>query len=156
MNASLYNFYFYLILKKPRYLLLTLCALVVFFAWQSLGFRMDASSDSIVLENDQSLKYYRAIEANYGSNDFLVITYTPENDVFSSAVKKDIRQFSNSLKEIKSVESVVTILDVPLIDSPHVSLSDIQEKILTLESPETDLILAKQEILNSPLYISYI
>ena len=88
MNASLYNFYFYLILKKPRYLLLTLGALVLFFAWQSLGFRMDASSDSIVLENDQSLKYYRAIEANYGSNDFLVITYTPENDVLAAQLKK--------------------------------------------------------------------
>jgi len=113
---------------------------------------MDASSDSLVLENDQSLKFYRDIETRYGSNDFLVITYTPIDDLFSDNVKKDIRKLSNALKTIKHVESVITILDVPLIDSPHVTLSDIQEKVLTLESPETDQKLARVEILNSPLY----
>ena len=152
MITSLRKLYFHLILRSPHYVLLLLTALVLFFAWQSTNFRMDASSDSLVLENDQSLKFYRAIEARYGSNDFLVITYTPTDDIFSDPVKHDLRQLSDSLKTIKRVESVITILDVPLIDSPPVTLSDIQEKILTLESPETDQQLAREEMLNSPLY----
>lgn len=144
--------YYHLILQKPALTLLLLSSLVFFFAWNSLNFRMDASSDSLVLENDQALKFYRAIEARYGSNDFLVITYTPDADVFSEPVKKDIRKLSDTLKTIERVESVVTLLDVPVIDSPPVTLSDIQKKVLTLESPETDLDHARQEILSSPLY----
>ena len=152
MMSWLSDSYFRLILGKPRTTLALLAMLVAFLAWHSSDFRLDASSDSLILENDQTLKFYRAIEARYGSDDFLVITYTPEDDLFSDRVKKDLRNFSNELQSIQRVESVVTILDVPLIDSPPVTLSDIQKKILTLESPETDQSLAQQELLSSPLY----
>jgi len=152
MKLSPSDTYFYLILHKSRTTLLLLAILVIFFAWHSTDFRMDASSDSLVLENDQALKFYRAIEARYGSDDFLFITYTPEEDLFSERVKQDIRQFSDELKTIESVKSVVTILDVPLIESPPVTLSDIQKEVLTLESTGTDQALARKEMLNSPLY----
>lgn len=152
MPATLINYYFHLILHKPRFILLFITILVLFFAWYSFDFRLDASPDSLVLENDQALKFYRVIEARYGSDDFLLITYTPEDDLFSDRVKKDIRELSNKLKTIQRVESVITILDVPLIESPPVTLSDIQKKILTLESKESNQQLAKKELLNSPLY----
>ena len=152
MTFSPSNAYYCLVLDKPRTTLLLLATLVGFFGWHSSNFRLDASSDSLTLENDQALKFYQAIEARYGSDDFLVITYTPTDDLFSEQVKKDIRELSEKLKTIQRVESVITILDVPLIDSPPVTLSELQDKILTLESPETDQILAKQELLSSPLY----
>lgn len=152
MPATLINYYFHLILHKPRFILLFITILVLFFTWYSFDFRLDASPDSLVLENDQALKFYRVIEARYGSDDFLLITYTPEDDLFSDRVKKDIRELSNKLKTIQRVESVITILDVPLIESPPVTLSDIQKKILTLESKESNQQLAKKELLNSPLY----
>ncbi len=146
------DYYFHLILHKTRFIFLLLTTLTLLFAWHSFNFRLDASSDSLVLENDQALKFYRAIEARYDSDDFLLITYTPVNDLFSEPVKKDLAQLRDKLKTLQRVESVVTILDVPLIDSPPVTLSDIQKKTLTLESPETDQQLAKQELLTSPLY----
>ena len=152
MISPLIDYYFRLILHKPRFTLLLLLMLVFFFAWHSFNFRLDASADSLVLENDQALKFYRLIETRYGSDDYLIITYTPVDDLFSEPTKKDIREFSKQLKTIQRVESVITILDVPLIESPPVTLSDIQKKVLTLESPETDQQLAKQELLNSPLY----
>ena len=152
MTFSPSNAYYCLVLDKPRTTLLLLATLVGFFGWHSSNFRLDASSDSLTLENDQALKFYQAIEACYGSDDFLVITYTPTDDLFSAQVKKDIRELSDKLKTIQRVESVITILDVPLIDSPPVTLSELQKKILTLESSETDQILARQELLSSPLY----
>ncbi len=152
MTFSPSNAYYCLVLDKPRTTLLLLATLVGFFGWHSSNFRLDASSDSLTLENDQALKFYQAIEARYGSDDFLVITYTPTDDLFSAQVKKDIRELSDKLKTIQRVESVITILDVPLIDSPPVTLSELQKKILTLESSETDQILARQELLSSPLY----
>ena len=152
MFSSLRNSYFQLILHKPRITLMLLGAAVLFFAWHSVDFRLDASSDALVLENDQALKYHRAMQARYGSKDFLIITYTPNDDLFSDQVKKDLRQLSDKIKTIENVESVTTILDAPLLESPPVSLSELQKKVLTLESPETDQELARNEILNSPLY----
>ncbi|NOQ70316.1 MAG: MMPL family transporter [Gammaproteobacteria bacterium] len=152
MLSSLSNFYFHLILHKTRFIFLLLAMLMLLFAWHSFNFRLDASSDSLVLENDQALKFYRAMEARYGSDDFLFITYRPVDDLFSERVKKDLAKLRDRLKTIRRVESVLTILDVPLIDSPPMTLSDIQKKTLTLESPETDQQLAKQELLTSPLY----
>ena len=152
MLSSLSDYYFHLVLHKTRFIFLLLATLAFLFAWHSSNFRLDASSDSLVLENDQALKFYRAIEARYGSDDFLFITYTPVDDLFSPRVKKDLGQLRDKLKTIQRVESVLTILDVPLIDSPPITLSDIQKKTLTLESPETDQLLAKQELLTSPLY----
>jgi predicted RND superfamily exporter protein len=152
MTFSPSDAYCRLILDKPRTILLLLAILVFFFAWHSSNFRLDASSDSLTLENDQALKFYRAIEARYGSDDFLLITYTPTDDLFSVRVKQDLCELSDKLKAIQRVESVVTILDVPLIDSPPVTLSELQNKTLTLESPETNQKLARQELLNSPLY----
>ncbi len=152
MTSTLTRYYFHLILHKPRTTLLLIATLMCFFAWHSFNFRLDASSDSLVLENDQALKFYRLVEKRYGSDDFLFITYTPDSDLFSSPVKQDLRALTLKLQAISQVKSVISILDVPLIDSPPITLSDIQEKILTLESPETDQQLAKQELLNSPLY----
>jgi len=152
MISSLSTFYFNLILHKPRTTLLILASLILLFAWHSTNFRLDASSDSLVLENDQALKFYRTIEKQYGSDDYLFITYTPAADLFSETAKKDLRILSNKLATINNVKSVITILDVPLIESPPVTLSDIQEKILTLESEETDQQLARKELLSSPLY----
>lgn len=152
MLSLLTDYYFRLILQKPRTTILLLLIAVLFFAWHSINFRMDASSDALVLENDQALKYYRVIHARYGSDDYLIITYTPLDDLFSERTKKDIRKLSDSLKTIQRVESVITLLDVPLIESPPQTLSDVQKKVLTLESPETHQQLAKQELLNSPLF----
>jgi len=152
MLTTLTKYYFYLILHKPRITLLSIAILVVFFTWHSFNFRLDASSDSLIIENDQALKFYQMIEKQYGSDDFLFITYRPEDDLFSESVKQDLRALTVKLKTLARVKSVISILDVPLIDSPPVTLSDIQKKILTLESPETDLQLARQELLNSPLY----
>jgi hypothetical protein len=131
---------------------MVIAALVFFFASHSFNFRLDASSDSLVLENDQALKFYRTIIKQYGSDDFLFITYSPEDDLFSESVKQDLRALTVKLKALPRVSSVVSILDVPLIDSPPVTLSDIQKGIITLESPEVDLQLARSELLTSPLY----
>ncbi len=152
MLATLTNTYFHLILHRPRFVLLLITALVIFFAWHSTNFRLDASSDSLLLEDDEALKFYQTILKQYGTDEFLVVTYTPKADLFSAPVKRDLRSLTLKLKALPQVKSVISILDVPLIDSPPVTLSDLRQGILTLESPEIDLQLAIQELLNSPIY----
>jgi hypothetical protein len=88
--AALLDAYDKLVLGKPGITLLVIALVVAFFAYHAPAFRLDASADSLVLENDEALQYYRSIRARYGSDDYLIVTYTPERDLFSDAVLADL------------------------------------------------------------------
>jgi predicted RND superfamily exporter protein len=66
-----------LVLKKPLTTLIAVTMIVVFFLLHISKFELDASADSLVLENDASLQYYRGVRERYGSDDFLIATYSP-------------------------------------------------------------------------------
>jgi predicted RND superfamily exporter protein len=152
MQLTLSSIYNKTVIQRP---VLTLCAIALFIAFFSLhipDFKLDASADSLVLEHDEDLRYYRSIRARYGSDDYLIITYTPEKDLFSRESLGDLRKLKDSLSRIERVESVVTMLDVPLISSPPISLSEVSTEVRILENPDTDIALAKNELLNSLLY----
>lgn len=119
-------------------------------------FQLDASSDSLVLENDKDLRYYRSISARYSSGDFLVVTYSPKSDLYDEATRAHVKQMRDELAALPRTASVVSYLDVPLVNSPRQTLSDVRRSILTLESPDADIEMARQEFLKSPLYKSLI
>lgn len=152
MLKNLSALYESLVLRHPVVTIVITLILSAFFATQAANFKLDASGDSLVLENDQALKYYRSIKARYGSDDFLFLTYTPNKDVFSSAVLADIKILREKLKALVKVEQVVSILDVPLVESPPVTLSQLRSSTRTLETPDMDIQMARRELLNSPLY----
>jgi predicted RND superfamily exporter protein len=150
---SLFSKYYYgLVLRRPGIALLLIALVVVFFGYHTASFRLDASADALVLENDEALDYYRSIRARYGSDDYLIITYTPNDDLFSDAVLQELRTLRDKLRAMDRVESVVSLLDVPLIKSPPVSIDDLKQEVPTLESPQTNRNMARQEFLSSPLY----
>ena len=94
------------------------------------------------------------MRARYGSDDFLVVTLQPKADLFSKASLENIRSMRDELRGLERVESVLTILDVPLINSPRVSVSELQEQVRTLETEGMDIELARKEFRESPLYSS--
>ena len=152
MSSVLLAAYDRTILVHPLLTLLLIACIVAGLATNTSNFRLDASADSLVLEQDESLDYYRAVKARYGSDDSLIITYTPKAELFSDEVLEDIRQLRSKLKKVSRVESVTTLLDVPLIKSPPVTLFELSQEVITLESTTADPELAQQEILSSPLY----
>ncbi|MEO1888775.1 MAG: MMPL family transporter [Cycloclasticus sp.] len=152
MASKFLEAYNRVILGHPIFTLLITGLLVAGLGMYAHNFRLDASADTLVLENDQSLKYYRSIKAIYGSDDSLIITYTPEADIFSDDVLQDLKLLRSKLRKVEGVASVVTILDVPLIKSPPVTLLELSQGVITLESAEVDRELAKKEFLSSPLY----
>ena len=152
LTLRLITLYDRTVLGRPLLTLLVVATLVSAFISCLHQFRLDASADTLVLENDQSLAYYRAIRAVYGSDDSLIITYTPKGALFSDAVIDDLRQLRDQLAAIERVDSVTSLLDVPLIESPPITLSEIAEEIVTLEHPRAERSLAQREFLNSPLY----
>ncbi len=115
-------------------------------------FQVDASADSLVLEEDRALQYYRSISARYGSGSLLIVAYTPEGDLFAPGTLADIAALRGELAALEGVSSVTSLLDVPLLQSPPVTLSELQDAPRTLLSPGTDLSLAREELAESPLY----
>jgi len=141
-----------MVLRRPVWTLVIVSLLLGVFGLHAVDFELDASADSLVLEHDKALRYYRSIRERYGSDDFLIITYTPKAELFSDESLEDLRALRDRLLQMNRVESVVSILDVPLIDSPRVTLAQISKKVRTLEDPDTDRALAREEFLTSPLY----
>jgi predicted RND superfamily exporter protein len=152
MRISLATLYGRVVLDKPYATLFVIAMIVAFFSLHATGFKLDASAESLVLENDRDLRYYRAIRARYGSDDFLVITYTPQDDLLSPAVLEDLRVMRDELAQLERVESVVTLHDVPMLESPKVSLAELRREVRTFSSPGTERELARKELSESPLY----
>ena len=149
MIMSLAQFHEKYLLAKPLLSLFFIFLLTAISAWYVQDFKLDISADSLVLENDKDLQYYRSINARYGSDDYLIITYTPKIDLFDRQVLGDIALLKNSLGR---VESVISILDVPLIASPAITLRELQQHTRLLGDADTDLDLAQKELRESPLY----
>lgn len=152
MYKAILKFYEQIVLKHPILTIVTMLLLIAVVGSYSPNFRLDASADSLLLENDQDLKYYRSISAKYGSDDFLLITYSPKQDLYAEATLNDLRQLRNSLLQIDRVANVVSILDVPLIDSPRLNLGDLSDGVRTLETPDIDVEQVRSEFSNSPFY----
>lgn len=152
MKHSLLRFYNILILRHSAVSLSILCLLLGIAIAGIQNFQLDASSDSLVLENDTDLRYYRELKSRYGSDDYLVISYTPKQDMFSDTTLHAIRSLRDELKALPRVDSVITLLDAPLFLSPPVSLFAMGSDYQTLEMESVDLDLARQELTTSSLY----
>ena len=139
-------------IDRPVVALGLVCILVTFFASYVPDLKLDASSESIILEHDEALKYYRASREIYGSDDFLIVVYTPHDDVFAPSSLAHLQKLRDELARMDSVETVRSILDVPLVN--RMSLAELQDEdgIRTLETPGIDRELARKELLESPIY----
>jgi predicted RND superfamily exporter protein len=146
------SFFDRVVLRHPYLVLACLAGAVLFFAWEARHFRLDASTETLILENDQDLKYARLIDARYGSGDFLIVTFKPREDLLSDRTLGVIARLRDDLKQATTAESVLTILDVPLLESPPVPLQELASATRTLESAEADKALARKELQESPLY----
>ena len=141
-----------LFISRPRLALACILVVVGFFAAFAPRFHLDASGDSLLLENDQDLRYYRSTRARYGSDEYLVITFTANEDLFADETLAQLQSLRDELAALDGLETVTTILDVPLLDSPPISLEGLQVEVPTLLSDRTDRELARQELTESSLY----
>ena len=141
-SAVLIDLYEKLVIHRPLLTLSLLGLLLLLFTAYIPKFELDVSADSLILENDADLDYYRNIRARYGSDDNLIITYTPKEKLFSEPSLERLREFRDRLRDIDRVESVVSILDVPLLESPPISLDQFMARLnadglFALGPPET-------------------
>ena len=153
MSSIIKNFYQNIIIRYPLRVILFLILILSFFTLHAKNFELDASADSLILENDKDLKIFREIIKRYDTKDFVIITYKPNDDLFSTKTFKNIQNLKNKLQNLENVDEVITLIDLPLLKAANVPLEKLNaEKIKKITDPDIDINIAKKEILESPIF----
>ncbi len=146
------QFYDKIILTYPKTILILLLIFIAALGYQSRYLEIDASAETLLLEDDKDLAFTRKVNQRYGNQDFLVLTFTPKAELLADSTLNILKQLSNDLLALDRVDSVLTILNVPLLESPPKPVKELLEDVPTLSSSGIDKELAKKEFLNSPIY----
>ncbi|MCT2529540.1 MMPL family transporter [SAR92 clade bacterium H921] len=153
MTSALLNFYDKAVLRHPLASILGVFILTIAMALGLPNFKLDASADSLTLEHDDDLNFFREVVQRYGSDNYLIVTFSPKNgDLFDDTNLETMLALREDLKTISGVESILSMLDVPLLYSPKIGVADLKEDLKTLLSEGVDREMAKQEFLTSPIY----
>ena len=125
-----------IVIQKPKLILTLLFLVLLSFGYFSKDFKLDASSDTLLLENDPDLSYLREVTKRYGSKDFLVLTYTPEKEIINTESIQNLIKLKKDIQNLSWVHNVITILDIPLLNSSDESLMERLKNYKTLKMTE--------------------
>ena len=145
-----------IIIDYSKLTLFFLIILISFSLYHSKDFNLDASSDALLLEGDPDLKYLREVNKTYGSKDFLVLTYSPISSFTEKETILDLQLLKSKIEKLTWVDSVITVIDVPLLKSTDDGLMERLKNYKTLAYPEIDRKRGFDEIINSPIYRNYV
>ena len=145
-----------LVIDFSKLNLIFLSMIILFSLYHAKNFNLDASSDALLLEGDKDLKYLREINDRYGSKDFLVLTYTPVTSFTEKETILSLQLLKSKIEKLTWVDSVITVIDVPLLKSTDEGLMDRIKNYKTLAYPEIDRKRGFDEIKNSPIYKNYV
>ncbi len=153
MIAQLYQ---NLILKNPKSIFIILLIVLVSFGYYSKDFRLDASSETLLIEGDPDLKYLKEISKRYGSKEFLILTYTPNEGMVSDNSINNLLSLKYKIQSLNWVHSVITLLDIPLLNSSDENLQKRLESFKTLKDDDVDRARGFNEIVNSPVFRNFV
>ena len=145
-----------LIIDFSKISIILICSVLAYFLYFSKDFKLDASSDSLLLESDKDLKYLREVNERYGSKDFLVLTYTPVASFTDEETIINLQFLKSKIEKLDWVDRTITIIDVPLLKNSDESLMERLKNYKTLSYPEIDKERGFEEIINSPIYKDYV
>ena len=140
------------VLKNPKTIFTLLIIAVLSFGYYLKDFRLDASSETLLIEGDPDLAYLEEIVERYGSKEFLVLTYTPNEGMASDASINNLLSLKYKIQTLNWVHSVITILDIPLLDNSDAPIQERLENFKTLKDEDVDKERGFKEILNSPVF----
>ncbi len=144
------------VLKNPKSIFLLLIIALLSFGYFSKDFRLDASSETLLIEGDPDLKYLKEINERYGSKDFLILTYAPNQRMISEASINNLLSLKYKIQSLDWVHNVITLLDIPLLDNSEAPLQETLKNFSTLKDEGVDKERGFNEILNSPVFRNFI
>ncbi len=153
MTSIINKIYKNLVIRFPIAIIIFLILILSFFTMHAKNFELDASADSLILENDKDLKIFRKIIKTYDTKDFVIITYKPNEDLFSSNSFKNIINLKKKIENLENVHEVITLTDLPLLKAANVPLKKLDvDKIKRITDSDIDINLAKKELVDSPIF----
>ena len=150
------QFYQNTILKNPKSIFVVLFLVLISFGYYSKDFRLDASSETLLIEGDPDLEHLKEITDRYGSKEFLVLTYTPNEPMVSDASINNLLSLKYKIQSLNWVHSVITLLDIPLLNNSDAPLQERLEGFKTLKDEEVDRERGFKEILESPVFRNFV
>ena len=150
------QFYQNIILKNPKSIFIILLITLISFGYHSKDFRLDASSETLLIEGDPDLKYLEEISERYGSKEFLILTYTPNEGMVSDVSINNLLSLKYKIQSLDWVHNVVTLLDIPLLNSSDAPLQERLESFKTLKDEGIDKNRGFNEIVNSPVFRNFV
>ncbi len=150
------QFYQNLILKKPKTVFIILIVTLLSFSFHAKNFRLDASSETLLIEGDPDLKYLQEVSERYGSKDFLILTYTPNEAMASDTSINNLLSLKYKIQSFDWVHSVITLLDIPLLNSSDAPLQERLENFKTLKDEDVDKTRGFNEIISSPVFRNFV
>ena len=150
------NFYQNTVLKNPKSIFLLLVITLLSFAYFTKDFRLDASSETLLIEGDPDLEYLKEVTERYGSKDFLVLTYSPNRGMVTESSINNLLSIKYKIQSLDWVHSVVTLLDIPLLNNSEAPLEERLKDFKTLKDEDVDRERGFKEILNSPVFRNFV
>ncbi|MDB9765448.1 MMPL family transporter [Candidatus Pelagibacter sp.] len=144
------------VLKNPKTVFVLLIIAILSFGYYSKDFRLDASSETLLIEGDPDLAYLKEVTDRYGSKDFLILTYTPNEGMVSDNSINNLLSLKYKILSLTWVHSVITLLDIPLLSNSEAPLQERLESFKTLKDEGVDKDRGFKEILNSPVFRNYV
>ena len=144
------------VLKNPKSVFVILIIAILSFGYYSKDFRLDASSETLLIEGDPDLAYLNEVTDRYGSKDFLILTYTPNEGMVSDNSINNLLSLKYKIQSLNWVHSVITLLDIPLLSNSEAPLQERLESFKTLKDEGVDRDRGFKEILNSPVFRNYV
>jgi uncharacterized protein len=138
-------------LERPKLILVTLILIFSFSVYNAKNFQLDASADSLLLENDPDLNYLRSVNERYSSEEFFVITYSPKKKINKESLK-ELKKFVDEINNIKWVSKSISVLNAPLFESSDLPLIEKIKNIQYIVTPGIEINRALNELKNSPVY----
>ena len=150
------QFYQNIILKNPKSILIILLIALFTFGYYSKDFKLDASSETLLIEGDPDLEYLKEITNRYGSKEFLILTYTPNEGMISNVSINNLLSLKYKIQSLNWVHSVITLLDIPLLNNSDAPLQERLENFKTLKDENIDKERGFNEILSSPVFRNFV
>ena len=150
------QFYQNIILKNPKSILIILLIALFTFGYYSKDFKLDASSEKLLIEGDPDLEYLKEITNRYGSKEFLILTYTPNEGMISDVSINNLLSLKYKIQSLNWVHSVITLLDIPLLNNSDAPLQERLENFKTLKDEDIDKERGFNEILSSPVFRNFV
>ena len=144
------------VLKNPKAVFVLLLIAILSFGYYSKDFRLDASSETLLIEGDPDLVYLKEVTERYGSKDFLILTYTPNEGMVTDSSINNLLSLKYKIQSLNWVHSVITLLDIPLLNNSDAPLQERLESFKTLKDEGVDKIRGFKEILNSPVFRNFV